>query len=200
MENASKALIIAAGVFMGIIIMTIGVYLFVNYRNIAENYDKQMEGQTVEDKIEKLYIEIASSKNEKITLAQFIKFVQEQNELNEKIATYKMQITLNLGTADTYTNSYEKIKGVITKPDYIKDPHTGKGYTWTWNEVTDATGKKIGNEKILSELINIWNLAGYNRLERVSCTDSGVYEIEYKIQNKGTGGGFGNNAYGYYQY
>ena len=37
MENASKALIIAAGVFMGIIIMTIGVYLFVNYRNIAEN-------------------------------------------------------------------------------------------------------------------------------------------------------------------
>lgn len=43
MENASKALIMAAGVLLGIIIISMGVYLFSKAAAIPEEYNSKLE-------------------------------------------------------------------------------------------------------------------------------------------------------------
>lgn len=47
MENASKALIIAAGVLIGIILMSIAVYLFVDFGSTAAKINKQNAEQQI---------------------------------------------------------------------------------------------------------------------------------------------------------
>lgn len=48
MENASKALVMAAGVLIGIMIMSLAVYLFVSFGSeTAKIYDKNVEQQVV---------------------------------------------------------------------------------------------------------------------------------------------------------
>lgn len=43
MENASKALLMAAGVLMGILILSLGVYLYTNFSSSTAAMEKQME-------------------------------------------------------------------------------------------------------------------------------------------------------------
>ena len=43
MENATKALLMAAGILIGIIVITIGVVLFVNYKKIGSSYEQQLK-------------------------------------------------------------------------------------------------------------------------------------------------------------
>ena len=42
MENASKALIMAAGVLIGILILSLAVYLFVSFGNTSRELHKQI--------------------------------------------------------------------------------------------------------------------------------------------------------------
>ena len=42
MENASKALLMAAGVLMGVLILSLAVYLFANFRATADEATKLM--------------------------------------------------------------------------------------------------------------------------------------------------------------
>lgn len=43
MENASKALIMAGGILIGIIIMTIGVYLFASFGGVSKNIQERVD-------------------------------------------------------------------------------------------------------------------------------------------------------------
>ena len=43
MENATKALLISAGVLLGIIIISLAVYVFANSATFGENYEKSQE-------------------------------------------------------------------------------------------------------------------------------------------------------------
>ena len=43
MENASKALIIAGGILIAILIVTVAVYLFTNYGSIGKSYDQTLQ-------------------------------------------------------------------------------------------------------------------------------------------------------------
>ena len=46
MENASKALLMAAGVLIGILILSLGVYLFVSFsQHASQTYDQIKEDQ-----------------------------------------------------------------------------------------------------------------------------------------------------------
>jgi len=47
MENASKALLLAGGVLIGLIVISIGVYLFNSYRENAISYNKQMQATEI---------------------------------------------------------------------------------------------------------------------------------------------------------
>ena len=43
MENASKALLIAGGILIAILIVTVAVYLFANYSSIGESYGQTLQ-------------------------------------------------------------------------------------------------------------------------------------------------------------
>ena len=48
MENASKALIMAGGVLLGVIIISLGVYLFSSYAKYSSNAYNKMEAAQIE--------------------------------------------------------------------------------------------------------------------------------------------------------
>ena len=48
MENASKALLIAGGILIAILIVTVAVFLFANYSSIGESYDQTVQTNEVQ--------------------------------------------------------------------------------------------------------------------------------------------------------
>ena len=48
MENASKALLMAAGVLVGVLILTLMVTLFLNANNLAKEYDETKHEESVQ--------------------------------------------------------------------------------------------------------------------------------------------------------
>ena len=48
MENASKALLIGGGVLIALLILSIGVYLFVEFRNLGTSYEKNIETSEIQ--------------------------------------------------------------------------------------------------------------------------------------------------------
>ncbi len=42
MENASKALLIAGGVLIAMLIISIAVFLFIHFRDVGSSYDRNM--------------------------------------------------------------------------------------------------------------------------------------------------------------
>ena len=64
MENASKALIMAGGVLLGVIIISLGVYLFSSYAKYSSNAYDRMEAAQIEQfnaKFLKYYDTISSN-------------------------------------------------------------------------------------------------------------------------------------------
>ncbi len=47
MENASQALIIAGGILIAIIVLSVGVYLFVNYSKVSESYGQVQQNKEI---------------------------------------------------------------------------------------------------------------------------------------------------------
>lgn len=102
MENASKALIMAAGVFMAITLLAIGVSLFVKYRNIAQTYDEVM---TLQDaaKINKEFEKYVGRTD--ITIQEIVSAAQTANSVNEK---YNKQIWVQLGAGTNFNGKTQK--------------------------------------------------------------------------------------------
>ena len=80
MEDAAKALIIAAGIMMGIMIMVIGVTLYSRYRKVAEGYDKLMSTQ----EISKINKEFEKYEGIEVTPEEVIGVVTYANSFNER--------------------------------------------------------------------------------------------------------------------
>ena len=47
MENASKAILMAAGILIGVMIISIGVYLFATFGGTSQNIQEQIDGRVV---------------------------------------------------------------------------------------------------------------------------------------------------------
>ena len=88
MENISKALMIAAGVLISILVISIGVYLFVNYGNIGSSYDKNMEAIDIQ-KFNSNFTKFQGRNNitihEIITLVNFVKQYKEETGIDIKV-------------------------------------------------------------------------------------------------------------------
>ena len=48
MENASKALLIAGGILIAMLIISIGVYLYINYSSVGEAYQTRMSSTEIQ--------------------------------------------------------------------------------------------------------------------------------------------------------
>lgn len=159
MENASKALLMAASILIGLIILSLGVYLVNTFRSFSQNYNDSMEIQRM------------SQFN-----AQFTAFSTRSNVSPHEIVTltnYAKEFNTinNLSSDDNqYINVFIKINNqTINLTDIEK-------------EVNKISGYKNNPDKFISDLLDgtyVYNLFGKdeNRVEK-----AGQYEYDYEVK------------------
>ena len=121
MENASKALIMAAGVLIGIMILTIAVYLFATFGGRSAELHKQIE----RDRLNQFNAQFTSyESNNEITIYDVI-----------SVANLAKQSNINNGfeTIDTSANSFYVSVDVVTKRNGSKKEFSNIE-SWTQNK------------------------------------------------------------------
>jgi len=85
MENASKALLIAGGILIAMLVLLIGVNLFVNYSQTGSSYEQNMEAIEIQ-KFNSNFLKFEGRTNitiqEIVTLAKFAKQYKEQTQIH----------------------------------------------------------------------------------------------------------------------
>ena len=108
MENASKALIIAATVLIAVLILSIGIYIFRNYSEIAYKNEENQSAQALiqyNNKFEKY-------KEKEMTIQDVLTIVNLAKDYNERKSEYT--ITVYLGTTNL-SNQNIDFKEFLTK-------------------------------------------------------------------------------------
>lgn len=95
MENASKALLMAAGVLIGVLVLSLAAYLFASFSQEYYDIDKQNESQ----KLAQYNTQFTKYEHKKdLTIYDIINIVgyaQENNKNNEDNIDEKIYVTLN---------------------------------------------------------------------------------------------------------
>lgn len=103
MENASKALIMAAEVLIGVMIISVGVYLFHTFANYSkENYQKMEDTQIAEFN------------------QQFIKFYGKNENKSIECTIHDIVGIANLAKQYNYQNNVENESGASDATSYIQ--------------------------------------------------------------------------------
>lgn len=118
MENASKALLISGGVLIGMLVISIGVYLFATYSGIGSSYEQTMqttEIQKFNSNFTKFEGRTDITTYEIATLINFIKQHQEQTGeviachfSDTKFTLFCKKIIINYDNDSTIINLIEK--------------------------------------------------------------------------------------------
>ena len=88
MENASKALLIAGGILISMLVISIGVYLFANYRGLATSHEQTMQADEIREfnvNFEKFEGRTDITIQEIVTLANFAKQYEEQTGIHIQV-------------------------------------------------------------------------------------------------------------------
>ena len=156
MENASKALLMAAGVLLGIMILTLAVYLFTNFGGTSAQI-----GQIAEEN------QIAQFNS------QFLTYVG-----NEKVTIYDVISMANLATQNN--QSYEFPKQTATgNNNYIAVLLNGTAIEYGFGTSSEAVEERY-NQLILDEVNSInasTGLANYTVQVEVSDVTKRVYRV-----------------------
>ena len=87
MENASKALMIVAGILIAILVISIGIYLFTDYRDMGSAYEQNLSTAEIQ-KFNVNFTKFEGRQDIKIqeivTLVNFVQQYREKNEISEK--------------------------------------------------------------------------------------------------------------------
>ena len=138
MENASKALVMAGGVLIGILILSLAVYLFVDFGSTAAKINEQnAQQQIVEFNSKFTSYQGYKDKNEKwqITIYDIISlagYAKENNEYYDGIDDEQIDVIITNGSLNSniansnYTIDYESListytetNGDLTKFEYL---------------------------------------------------------------------------------
>ena len=117
MENASKALLMAAGVLIGVLMLTTFVVFYISFVNLAQGYDKKVSQQ----KINQFNVQFTKYEGRTDLTAQdivtVVNLAREWNELVENNTAIKVIVSnKNMLEIDSNTKTY---KLDITK--FLKD-------------------------------------------------------------------------------
>lgn len=96
MENASKALLIAGGILIAILIMTIGIVLFTNYRRLEISYNQRLETSEIQKfnaNFTKYEGRTDITPQEIVTVINFAKNYEEK--MGESVSVTIVSTTLN---------------------------------------------------------------------------------------------------------
>ena len=107
MENASKALIMAAGVLIGILIISLAVYLFADLGGTSAKINKQVEQQ----KIVQFNSQFTSYIEKELTIYDVVTilgYAQENNKYYEGSNDEQIQVILKNKTITEYSEEQKK--------------------------------------------------------------------------------------------
>lgn len=132
MENASKALLIAGGILISMLVISIGVYLFASYRGLATSHEQTMQADEIREfnvKFEKFEGREDITIQEIVTLVNFCKQYEEQTEIHNKVIlsgqgdlTTKKDNIISLIQENSIENETNKNKYFkFVKVDYDND-------------------------------------------------------------------------------
>lgn len=103
MENASKALVMAAGILIGVLIITLGVYLFVDFGSTSA----EINAQNAEKQVTQFNSKFTSYADKELTIYDVItvvNYAKENNKYYDGIEEYKITVKL---TNDVLTDRNE---------------------------------------------------------------------------------------------
>lgn len=163
MENASKALIIAAEVLIGVMILSIGAYLFAKFANYSkENY------QIIEDR------QIAEFNN------QFLKYTG-----NNDCTIHDIASLANLAQKNNKEYGVENETGYSANLPYIQVDLEGYEHL----EKYGLESSNVYKDKSLVDLIKQYDLKSNNEVQYFECVkyevnnQKKIMYIKFKIRN-----------------
>lgn len=155
MENASKALLMAAGVLIGLLILSLAVYLFVSFGTTSAEIHKQNEAQQLEQ-----------------FNTQFTSYVGK-----EGITIYDVVTVANLATESNIYYEFGK-KTANGKDNYISVYYLNNniegGYGENMTEISN-----IYNRLISKDIGKDGTLPQYNCQVQLSETTGRVYQVKF---------------------
>ncbi len=172
MENASKALLMAASVLIGVLVLSLAVYIFVSFGTTSAELHKQQEQQ------------------------QLIQFNAQFNsyEGKEGLTIYDVVTVANLATENNIYHEFEKRVSITTGKDFyisviLKNDANNyvpieRGYNENTTNVINYYNKIIADE-LKSRMNNnaedhITNLAQYECTVKHSQETGRVYQVNFK--------------------
>lgn len=124
MENASKALLMAAGVLMGILILSLGVYLYTNFSSSTTAMERQMELDEINNFNNKFLAYDGKTDLTIYDVYTVANLAAENNakyELeNEGITSANFYIEVDLTFGTTTTRNIEKENKKLNYNEFIK--------------------------------------------------------------------------------
>lgn len=142
MENASKALMMAAGVLIGILVLSLAVYLFVNFGGTSAQVHKQVQ-QTEINKFNVQFTVYESMEDvtiyDVITVANLAKENNKYYEL-EKAEEGNLYVSVKLGNESLETKSSQYLEDKIKNENYNLPKYTCKTYI---NPTTGRVNKVV---------------------------------------------------------
>ena len=119
MENASKAILIGAGLLLAVLVLSIGAYVYFSYSRVSNSYNLKQQAQDIEKFNSKF---LAFSERKDITAQDIISlknYIEEYNEKNDPDITILVyngnKLIINAIGKLYNTNSVE-----ISKTDFLK--------------------------------------------------------------------------------
>ena len=156
MENASKALLMTASMLIGVVLLSIGIYLVNSYKNFSKTYSESMEAQRLEQfnsEFTALSTRNNVSMHEILTLTNYaneFNFINDLETTDNQFIKVNIKIgtkTINLTDLDkelkskipTYRNNSDKFISDLLDGTYItsvySDIKDGR-YQYNYNEDT----------------------------------------------------------------
>ena len=149
MENASNALIISAAVLIAVIVLSIGVYLVINFSKVSESYEQEQRTEELaifNSKFMAFKDRSDISAQEIVTLKNF---VEKYNSENDPDIDF---VVNGLGINTIYTNKIEFIKDNSTITKITPTGPKEELVTFTCGKkggVTINSGVEIENDRVI---------------------------------------------------
>lgn len=122
MENASKALLIAGGILISILVLSIGVYLFANFVNMSSSYEQTRQTTAIQQFNSRFTI---FEGRKDITIHEIISVVNYAKQYEKQTG---IQIEINLLGNNLTENGNESVDLIIQNLDKEKFQCTAINY------------------------------------------------------------------------
>ena len=165
MENATKALLIAAGVLIGMIILSMGVYLFSGISSYMSETQEIIENNAI-NKFNTQFFNYQTEENEELSFQDVITVANIAYDNN-----FENELTGDSYIGDGTTNYVQvTIKGYIS-------PKTGEETSATY----ESLERVVGDPELLSEWLQYNYSSKYicNKID-VSTESKRVYKITFE--------------------